>query len=601
MVSDPIGLARTGRRPKLGLPAALAVAVLAGAGPVPAAGATPVAPTPAAYAQPCATEPAAMPEGAEPAAMPEGAEPAAMPEGAEPAVVTSGDQVWSFVSEPELQPMRVNVTAHRAGAAAGRIFVAPYSRSKLVGQTGALILDDGGQPVWFRPLPSASLHNADFKVQTWHDPATGTTQPVLTWWQGSLATGPTKRTAGGCFYLMDSRYRLRQTVTAHHGFHAEPYDFQLTERGTALFLASRAEPADLRPYGGPAEGTIVNSEVQEVDLATGELVFSWNVREHVDPAESRVPASAAWHTDGVWDAYHLNSVDEGPDGQLLISLRNTWTVYAVERVGGQIQWRLGGDHSDFTLGPDADFSWPHDVRFRPDDQISLFDGGCCAEPIGARAPQPGGVPGPQVGGAPGPQLGGVPGPQVGGGPVRQPHGLVLRLDVVHGTATMERTYFHKPGLSSPGQGNVQALPNGNEFVGWGQHPYYAEYAVEGNTVGDGWRNLRYAARMPGGNVSYRVFRSEWTGTPEQPPSLALRQDGSQQVAYASWNGSTETRAWQLLAGPDPDSLAVVVEHAMRTGFETAVGTADPGPYFQVRALDGARAVLSTSAVVRLGD
>ncbi|RIV41652.1 hypothetical protein D2L64_02190 [Micromonospora radicis] len=478
--------------------------------------------------------------------------------------------------------MRVSVSALRPGTAPGQIFLAPYSGSTVVGQTGALILGDGGDPVWFRPLPSAGLQNAGFTVQNWHDPRSGAAEPVLTWWQGSIvlpspggdgsgrvaASGPVGRAEpGGCYYVYDSSYRLRRTVTARNGFHADQHEFLLTSRGTALFLASRAEPADLRPYGGPADGAILNSEVQEVDLATGALVFSWNVREHVDPADSEVPAAQAWTTGGLWDPYHLNSIDEGPDGQLLVSSRNMSAVYAVDRAAGDIRWQLGGRRGDFTFGAEADFSWQHDVRWRPDGRIGLFDNGCCG-PAGQR-------------------------------PQRQSRGVVLRLDAERRTATLDRSYYHRPALSSASQGNLQALSNGNEFVGWGQQQFYSEYAGAGNGPGDGARSLRYDARMPGENVSYRVLRHEWVGTPHYPPSLAVRRDGGQSVAYASWNGSTLTRAWQVLAGPDPGSLGVVVEHAMRTGFETAVGTADVGPYFQVRALDAERTVLSASAVVRL--
>lgn len=39
---------------------------------------------------------------------------------------------------------------------------------------------------------------------------------------------------------------------------------------------------------------------------------------------------------------------------------------------------------------------------------------------------------------------------------------------------MHRSYYHQPPLESPTQGNTQALSNGNEFIGWGQSPYYSE-------------------------------------------------------------------------------------------------------------------------------
>lgn len=110
-----------------------------------------------------------------------------------PPPITSGSDVWSFVSEPDLHPQRVTVTAHEPGTAPGKIFVGPYAiGAAVVGQTGALISDNSGDPVWFRPLPSPDLQNVDFKVQTYHNPRTGKAQPVLTWWQGVMTPDPLK-------------------------------------------------------------------------------------------------------------------------------------------------------------------------------------------------------------------------------------------------------------------------------------------------------------------------------------------------------------------------------------------------------------------------
>jgi hypothetical protein len=66
--------------------------------------------------------------------------------------------------------------------------------------------------------------------------------------------------------------------------------------------------------------------------------------------------------------------------------------------------------------------------------------------------------------------------------------------------------------------------------------------------------------------------------------------------YASWNGSTETVAWQLLAGPTKKSLSPVSTTA-RTGFETAITTSAPGPFYEVKALAADGKVLNTSAVI----
>ena len=186
-----------------------------------------------------------------------------------------------------------------------------------------------------------------------------------------------------------------------------------------------------------------------------------------------------------------------------------------------------------------------------------------------------------------------------GPPEQQSHGLVLRLDFRHRHAAAVRTYYHQPGLSVPTQGNTQALLNGDQLIGWGQTGCYSEYASAGNSAGHGARGLRYDAKMPGSDLSYRVFRNVWIATPYYPPSAAARASGTHAIVYASWNGSTQTAAWQVLAGPRPGTLRVVAGHVARSGFETAIRVASRGPYFRVRALNAAGRALRSSRIVRL--
>ena len=46
-------------------------------------------------------------------------------------------------------------------------------------------------------------------------------------------------------------------------------------------------PADLSAVGGPARGYVYDSIVQEVDVATGSIVFEWHSVGHVPFAESK--------------------------------------------------------------------------------------------------------------------------------------------------------------------------------------------------------------------------------------------------------------------------------------------------------------------------
>src|SRR5262245_16243799 len=55
-----------------------------------------------------------------------------------PNPITQSSQVWSFVSEPKLHPMKIMVNTYQPGTSSGLIFVAPYTYSdnSLYGQPG---------------------------------------------------------------------------------------------------------------------------------------------------------------------------------------------------------------------------------------------------------------------------------------------------------------------------------------------------------------------------------------------------------------------------------------------------------------------------------
>jgi hypothetical protein len=130
------------------------------------------------------------------------------------------------------------------------------------------------------------------------------------------------------------------------------------------------------------------------------------------------------------------------------------------------------------------------------------------------------------------------------------------------------------------------------FVGWGQSAYYSEFAPAGN--------LFYKATIPGSNYSYRAYRETWVGMPTYPPAIGLLPGPGrgQTTVYASWNGATEVKTWEVFSGPHPTTL-VGTQAAPKSGFETAIISSSPGPYFQVKGLDAHGTVLGASGVFRL--
>lgn len=463
-----------------------------------------------------------------------------------PDPITHSSQVWSFISEPNLHPMKVSVNTFKPGTSSGLIFLAPYGFSSVAiyGQPGSLILDSFGNPVWFRPLSSPNLMNTDFRMQTYNG------KPVLTFWQGTLATPPAYTNApggssepGSCFYILDNTYRVIKTVKAKRNYTSDIHEFLITPRNTALLLSTKTVPMDLTSYGGPKNGYVQDFAIQEIDLLTDQLLFFWSALKHIPLTDSYEPASNATLSDNIWDAFHLNSISlTDNDKDILVSGRNTWTIYKINKPTKNIVWRLGGKQSSFTIESGAEFSWQHDARFLPNNLVSMFDDNSDNSM--------------------------VPGPPS--------HGLILKLDLVNMTAKVNRTYFHDPNIIVASQGNLQSLPNGNKFVGWGQSQYYSEFKKAGNTEANPALNLLYEAQMPGSNYSYRAY---------------------QRTVYASWNGSTETTKWRVFAGCSPQKLSLVAT-VVKSGFETSILVNKKGPYYWVQALNDKDQIIGISRIVK---
>jgi hypothetical protein len=486
-----------------------------------------------------------------------------------PNPVIDSPEVWSFVSEPHLHPMKVTINTNKPGTSSGFIFIAPYTLSShaTIGQTGALILDNKGNPIWFRPLTSPNLMNINFREQVFNK------QKVLTFWQGTVATPPTypnapasASEADSCYYILDENYQVLKTVKAQNGYTTDLHEFLITPENTALFVSTKLVPMDLTLYGGPQKGFVENFAIQEIDLNTNELLFFWSALENIPLADSYQEVPAANSGSYIWDPYHLNSVGLTDNSkEILLSARNTWTIYKINKANSKIIWHLGGKQSSFKIAQGAEFSLQHDARYLPNDVISLFDDNCC----GSGSPN--------------------------GSPPS--HGLLLQLDLEQMTAHSKSSYYHDPSLNVASQGSIQKLENGNRFVGWGQSQYYSEYNKSGNTADNPGVHLLYDAQLPSDNFSYRTYRHQWVGSPDYPPSIAVKSINAQMVVYVSWNGSTKTKAWKVFAGNEKDHLTEV-KIAEKTGFETAISSNDHGPYFKVEALNADGNVIGVSKTVK---
>jgi hypothetical protein len=430
-----------------------------------------------------------------------------------------GDNLQRFVSRPDLKPPKVTVLQPTRGAAPGFLFCAPSSGP---GQRGAMIFDDRGRLVWFHPVVNRAV--TDFKVQRYRG------RPVLTWWEGKAVDG----LGDGEWVVVDAAYRELARFSAARGLRSDLHEFQISPHDTALVTSN-----EVRPW---RRGQVVGGVVQELALPSGRLLWEWHSLDHVPVEETAITARPGPR----FDYFHINSIDVTPDGELVVSARNTWAAYKVSRRTGRVIWRLGGKRSDFALGPGANFEWQHDVREHSGGRVTVFDNAAA--------------------------------------PAKEPRSraLVLALDTRRKRATLVRAYAHRPEVVlSHFLGNAQLLGNGGMFVGWGGSPYMTEF-TEGGAIA-------FDARLPRGGQSYRAFRFPWVGRPAGRPALVAREG----VLHASWNGATEVLSWQLVE--DGRRTTTVP----RAGFETQL-TAGPGTrQVAVAALDAHGAELGTSGTVSL--
>jgi Arylsulfotransferase (ASST) len=367
-------------------------------------------------------------------------------------------------------PPPVTVLTGSASRADGDIFIAPTGDQTSYGN-GPEILSPSGKVVWFHAVPTGQ-EAADFRVQRYDG------QPVLTWWQGTGLGG----LSSGTDYIYNDRYKQIAEVQAGNGYSADGHEFLITPWNTALILSYTTATANLTSIGGPADQTVIDGIVQEIDIKTGKVLFQWNSADHVPYSQSEQPLPSSASTP--WDWFHINAVKVARNGTLLVDGRDTWTTYDVSLRSGQILWQLGGKDSTFkeaaAPGQQLDsageiFAWQHDPQQVGPNEYTFFDNESAGTPELAYS-----------------------------------RAITVRLNFRTKVATLVASDDQPEGLSAAAEGNAQTTRDGDLFVGWGVLPYFSEFSRTGK--------LLFNAEFPAGVNTYRAYQLPWPGsTPRHGP------------------------------------------------------------------------------------
>ncbi|KAH9903522.1 Arylsulfotransferase-domain-containing protein [Xylariomycetidae sp. FL2044] len=449
----------------------------------------------------------------------------------------------------------------------GHYLIAP--KGKIVSHPGPVIVDARGELVW-------ASHSygivTDLRVQEFNG------EHYLTFWSGPHGTS--NGYGRGLYYMLDSSYEVFRTFEpVGEGLMGDLHEFHITKDGTVLMTAYNPVPADLTSLGGPSKGWALDGIFQEIDIASGDLLFEWSSMQHValnDTVRYFMGADDGTTPRSAFDYFHINSIDKDGDGNYVVSGRHTQTIMGISgkpEDQGAVLWTLGGRHNQFkdlSDGHATDFTYQHHVRLHENRTLSIFDN-ANAERWGPATPYD------------------------------YSRGIMIRLDTQKMTATLLEEYFDPDHPHHPSsQGSMQVM-NDRVVVDYGFLPRITDFARDtGNNVLCEAEIAPWLVARWGLVTSYRAFKTkDWVGRPKEAPGVFLKP--SEGSLYVSWNGATEVDRW-VLQGAEWDELKEEIYHELtvvkRERFETAFEIEGTVPqYLRVAAVDKRGNVIAHTEVL----
>lgn len=344
------------------------------------------------------------------------------------------------------------------------------------------ILDNNGIPVFYE---SKTGDVYDFKLQK---------NGMLTYY--SLKNRK--------FYGMDSKYAIVDSFFTGNGYWADFHDLQVMPDNHAFLIAYDTEPVrmDTVVSNNDTTACVQGCILQEIDTSKN-VIWQWRSWDHFDITDTQFDL-----TQRNIQSCHTNSIDIIDDSTAVISSRHMDEITKINRITGDIIWRLGGKRNQFTIDSNApDFHMQHDARYLGNNKFSLYDNGLQSNNENSSS-----------------------------------RGLIYNLDQVKHTGSKVIEIRHNPELFAPNMGNMQVTKKGNIIIEWGNigadslgyRNIISEYDSAGNIVSE--------IRLNDGSYlySYRAFKFPWKNNLLTSDTDTLKFPGDTTLSFAVKNNGTET-------------------------------------------------------------
>lgn len=182
------------------------------------------------------------------------------------------------------------------------------------------------------------------------------------------------------YNLYDVVSELGETERTAAGIPLDQHDFLMLDEKHYILMGYLPVLATDLPENVPHDVTgarVVAAVIQEV--VNDEVVFEWYSTDYLELYELLVGEEEEdyYNTSTAWcDYMHINSFDiDSEDGNFICSFRSCNTMMKIDRVTGDIIWKLGGAGDDFGLEEYQMTSKQHDFRKIGANTYSAYDNG----------------------------------------------------------------------------------------------------------------------------------------------------------------------------------------------------------------------------------
>lgn len=369
---------------------------------------------------------------------------------------------------------------------------------------------------------------------------------------------------GAGIILSDTYEIVHEIQMSGHMDDFNQHEFSVLDDGDSVLYVTQSPhrvSGEVINLGNGSETWAQSNGIKEESLQWGRegmALFEWDCLDQIPLNESTFPWPEQPDEGLGWDYMHMNSIDKFPDGDYLVSMRYSNSLFRISAADNSIVWRMGGALSDFAMKDGFHFSRQHHARILTTNTthtvLSLLDN--AAGSLG------------------------------GDDETTAPESAALIIQLHHDpssswTASILRRFPRPDKDLSHLRGSVQILtntttptpnpstqthlharhpdwPTSNLLVAWARNGYMTEFTPSGAVAAE----ARFVTQTLD---TYRAYKhAGFVGRPTEPPALkafaygdvtgrtSAVVDGSGRglgqlmtVAHVSWNGATEVRAWRV--------------------------------------------------------